>query len=602
MRGDPQRTCRPLWPLAITAATAIAAVIALVAPVGRASAAAGVLVDETFSTQTTPANFGFPVGADVANGVLNLTRGMGNYTTSVKTLDAAIAQQTTLDLSFDWKTAVSASGNKTGIELRDGQGNLVFAIAGTSDQLRYGLTGPVSDSASAPDALNPSWTGVSYDRAKWYTVNLHLDFALQRVQYAIATKETNAVVLASATGSITGRSLAKLVACNYFGTGVQSIDNVRLTVPENPASGRLRGKSMYAFGDSIVYGHTYSRSFPNLTAERELMTLTKYAVNGATIGPSSNQIVTQVRRAASQAPDYVVFNGGTNDADLVYNNRYRVGAMADGFDPARFDNSTYAGSLETTISAMRTKWPAARIVYVTVHKLGSRDWNTQLALRAVTLQISSKWGVRVADVFNDTTLDTRISGHRVAYTFNGLVNNYPGTNGTGTHPNIAGMNFYVPVLTAALTQSPSPSPTISSPAPSPSPDPDGLVSGATYKLRNVATGRYLDSEANGVVTVAAASSYDDQQWVATRHSSGAWTIRNVRSGRSYLDTATSGGVVWNSGEVDADSLWGVEPTTGGFRLDNSRPDRDFMYATAAGEVKWNTGSTDNSTIWAFEPQ
>lgn len=101
---------------------------------------------------------------------------------------------------------------------------------------------------------------------------------------------------------------------------------------------------------------------------------------------------------------------------------------------------------------MRTKWPTARIVYVAVHKLGSRDWNTQLALRAVTLQICGKWGVRVADVFNDAALDTRNPGHQAAYTFNGLVNGYPGTNGSGTHPNIAGIGYYIPVFTEAISR------------------------------------------------------------------------------------------------------------------------------------------------------
>jgi lysophospholipase L1-like esterase len=259
--------------------------------------------------------------------------------------------------------------------------------------------------------------------------------------------------MASGTANITGRNLAKLVACNYYGTGVQSLDNFRLSAPAAAANGQLRGKTVYAFGDSIVFGHSYARSFVNLTAERELMNLTKYAVNGAAIGPSANQIITQVRGAASRSPDYVVFNGGTNDAELIYANRYRVGAPAAGFDPAAFDRSTYAGSLETTIHAMRTKWPTARIVYVAVHKLGSRDWNTQLAIRSVTSQISAKWGITVADVFNDATLDTRIDSHRVAYTFNSLVNGYPGTGGTGTHPNIAGITaFYVPVLTDALTR------------------------------------------------------------------------------------------------------------------------------------------------------
>ncbi|ONI92979.1 hypothetical protein ALI22I_00875 [Saccharothrix sp. ALI-22-I] len=429
----------------------MAAAIALVAP--TAKAAAGVLVDETFSAQTSPANFGFPAGAAVADGVLNVTSGMRNYTTSVKAFDAAVVGERTLDLTFDWRTAVASSGHKTGVELRDSQGNLVFSLAATAAELRYGLTGPVSDSASAPDSLNPTWTRIAYDRAKWYLVNLHLDFTLRRVQYTITTKETSARVMASGTASVTGRNLAKLVACNYYGTGVQSIDNFRLSAPAYAADGQLRGKTMYAFGDSIVHGHTYARSFVNLTAERELMNLTKYAVNGAAIGPAGGQIITQVRGAASRSPDYVVFNGGTNDAELIYNNRYRVGTMAAGFDPAAFDKSTYAGSLETTIHAMRAKWPTARIVYVAVHKLGSRDWNTQLAIRSVTMQITDKWGITVADVFNNTTLDTRIDSHRVAYTFNGLVNGYPGTGGTGTHPNIAGItDFYVPALTDALTR------------------------------------------------------------------------------------------------------------------------------------------------------
>ena len=434
-------------------ASALLGVALVPSPVAAAATVDPVLIDQSFSAQTSPPNFGFPTGADVAGGVLNVSRQMNNYATSIKTFDPAITQAKTLDLAFDWKTAVATTGNRTGLEFRDTQGNLIFALAGTTAELRYGLTGPASDSATAPEALNPVWTKVSYDRSKWYTVDLHLDFTLQRVQYLIATKETAARVLASGTATITGKNLAKFVACNYFGAGVQSIDNFRLTTPARPANGQLKGKTMYAFGDSIVYGHSYPRSFVNLTAERELMSLSKYAVNGASIGPGGNQVITQVRNASTRAPDYVVFNGGTNDAGNISSGRYGLGRMADGFDPARFDKSTYAGSLETTLSAMRAKWPTARIVYVAVHKLGSRDWNTQLAIRAVTLQITTKWNVAVADVFNDTTLDTRADSQRVAYTFNSLVNGFPGTGGTGTHPNLAGISkFYVPVLSAALAR------------------------------------------------------------------------------------------------------------------------------------------------------
>jgi hypothetical protein len=133
-------------------------------------------------------------------------------------------------------------------------------------------------------------------------------------------------------------------------------------------------------------------------------------------------------------------------------------------------------------------------------------------------------------------------------------------------------------------------------------DTGGIVSGATYKIRNVATGGYLDSEGSGSLTLTSASSYDDQDWVVTQQSNGAWTIHNARAGRYYLDTEPSNVVIWNDGYVGADSQWRLESASGGFRLDNERSDRSYLYGTSAGQVRWNTGSTDSSTVWAFERQ
>jgi lysophospholipase L1-like esterase len=423
-----------------------------------AEASDATLIDETFDAQTDPENFGFPVGASISDGVLNVTDDMSNYTTSVRPFAPSTLRQRTLDLRFDWKTAIASSEMKTGMELRDDNGRLIFAIAATASELRYAVTGPVSDSTSAPDSLNPDWIKTGFDRSKWYTVDLHMDFTLGRVQYSITSKDAAPMVMASGTGSITGTNLARIVACNYYGTGKQSIDNFRLVRPGYSANGSLDGSSVYAFGDSIVYGHQYPRGFVDFVAEREEMTLTKYAVNGATVGPavdaSGGQIISQVRSASSHAPDFVVFNGGTNDAIEIHDHQaYEIGTVSDSRDPSSFDTSTYTGSLEATMYAMKQKWPAAQLVYVAVHKLGSRDWDTQLALRKVTLQAAHKWGVAVADVFADTNFDTRIDAQRVAYTFNGLANGYPGSGGSGTHPNIAGITeFYVPVLTARLAQ------------------------------------------------------------------------------------------------------------------------------------------------------
>ena len=206
----------------------------------------------------------------------------------------------------------------------------------------------------------------------------------------------------------------------------------------------LAGRSVYAFGDSIVYGHVYPRSFADLVAEQEGMTLTKFARNGATVGAdpyaSGGQILEQVEEATDIAPDFVIFDGGTNDAQSIFRDRaYAVGI--------------YAGELERTLNTMKRKWPTAHIVYVAAHKLGSRDWDTQVALRKVTLQACRQSDVAIADIFGETTFDTRDDGQRAKYTFDDLVNGLPGTDGSGTHPNMAGIiTFYVPVVSARLQQ------------------------------------------------------------------------------------------------------------------------------------------------------
>ncbi|AMW14533.1 hypothetical protein A4E84_36675 [Streptomyces qaidamensis] len=540
------------WAGSLTAGILLLAAF-LTAPGASATETPGAtLINETFDAQTTPANFGFPVGAALGNGVLEVTKGMGNYTTSVRPFASSISQEKTLDLRFDWKTAITSTGMKTGLELRDDAGHLVFGLAATAAELRYAATGPDSDSASAPDSLNPTWTKISFDRTKWYTVDLHLDFTLHKVQYTITSKEAAPIVLASATKTITGTNLAKFVACNYYGTGVQSIDNFRLTRPANPAYGSLTGSSVYAFGDSIVWGHKYSRSFMNFLAEREGMALTKYAVNGATVGPTGNQILTQVQNANAQAPDFVVFDGGTNDAGEIHDNHtYTVGTVSASQDPATFDTGTYAGTLESTIRTMRQKWPSAQLVYVAAHKMGSRDWDTQLALRQVYLQAAQKWGIAVADVFADATLDTRADAQRVAYTFDNLVNTFPGSGGTGTHPNIAGMtDFYVPVLTSTLSQ---------------------LADTTTLKARH--SGKC--AEAVGSSTAAGAaieqtgcSDGDDQRWQLHEVGGGYFQILSRHSGLCLdvagSSTANTAAIVQQTCDGRPSQQWRLSDTGTGY--------------------------------------
>ena len=219
----------------------------------------------------------------------------------------------------------------------------------------------------------------------------------------------------------------------------------------------LKDKSVYVFGDSIILGNTYPKGgFADLTAKREGMKLQKFALGGSTIMDANypdGQILSQIQSAPAAEPDYILFDGGAHDAEYMKNTQgVPYGIVTTEKDPDALDTSTFAGAFEKTICTMKQKWPKAQLVYVAVHKMGSRDKDVQEKLHELEIRICRKWGVKVADVYEESSLDTNDTTQKNTYTFNSVgTNGLPSTNGTGTHPNLAAIEaFYEPVVAAAL--------------------------------------------------------------------------------------------------------------------------------------------------------
>ena len=144
--------------------------------------------------------------------------------------------------------------------------------------------------------------------------------------------------------------------------------------------------------------------------------------------------MTQVKNAPAASPDFVVFDGYTNDAyeSVMTNLGTKQGPTA-----TTFDNTTFCGAFEETLYTMKQKWPESEIVFVTIHKSGGRDWDIQCKLRELSLEMCEAWGISVADIFKDTTLDTRDATQMSKYII----------NGAGSHPNeTACREFYIPVI------------------------------------------------------------------------------------------------------------------------------------------------------------
>lgn len=305
------------------------------------------------------------------------------------------------------------------------------------------------DNEKAAAAEEPSWNHISVNKDVAYTIRVWADFEKKTVSYSIVGK--NGASAAQKVNAPTNAvNLAKMISGSWCDSRPQ-------TAPEEEPKLPLKGKTVYAFGDSIVAGHQYEQySFADSLAEQEGVELQKFAVNGATMMDANyegGQILSQIAGAPEKTPDYVLFDGGTNDAEYIAQNHgIKYGTVTRNMDSSCFEPSTFAGAFEKTVCEMKQKWPEAQFIYVAVHKLGSRDWETQEKLRDIELSICVKWEIAVADVYGEAELDTRNNDQKNKYTFDSVDSNgLPGTNGSGTHPNLAAIEeFYVPVVTEVL--------------------------------------------------------------------------------------------------------------------------------------------------------
>ena len=116
----------------------------------------------------------------------------------------------------------------------------------------------------------------------------------------------------------------------------------------------------------------------------------KYANNGACILPGNPideaglggmVLSDQVEKAAAENEwaDYIVFDGGTNDAYAP------VLDMLGDVSQKSVETDTFAGAFRKTVEAIQRNWPKAVVIYVAVHRLGYRERNVQKALHEIAL-------------------------------------------------------------------------------------------------------------------------------------------------------------------------------------------------------------------------
>ena len=210
----------------------------------------------------------------------------------------------------------------------------------------------------------------------------------------------------------------------------------------------LYGKTVYSFGDSLIDGTTAEGNGMLYSIVSEYgLNYTEYAFRGSAINihnaDQTKVVYNQLTAADSGTPDYIIFNGLTNDVSNITESseiRLNMGTVSDGFD-AELDTTTFCGSFETILRLMKEKYPTAKIIYVTPHKMATKKAEGMRMLVETAVQICEKWGITVADVYHRSGLDLSDADMKSMY------------SADGCHLNKLGYDtFYVPLIIEKMAE------------------------------------------------------------------------------------------------------------------------------------------------------
>jgi lysophospholipase L1-like esterase len=114
--------------------------------------------------------------------------------------------------------------------------------------------------------------------------------------------------------------------------------------------------------------------------------------------------------------DYLIIEGGTNDADLLEKEPERFGEYSLSAYSGNYDDSTFTGALECLFFKALSYYPGIKIGYIVAPKMGRPEIGygpeykrRRFFLRAI--EICKKWGVPYIDLWESSPLNPSLKAH-----------------------------------------------------------------------------------------------------------------------------------------------------------------------------------------------
>lgn len=220
----------------------------------------------------------------------------------------------------------------------------------------------------------------------------------------------------------------------------------------------LKNKKVVFDGDSICYGATDTdeNGWGSRIGKNNSMDWHNVGVSGATIAVQSGRhnLCTYIDTIHANYPtlDYLILEGGTNDADIM-------GSAGKGtFEPYDFDGTydtaTFCGALETLFFKATSYYPKAKIGFIIAPKMAAPSGGkmvlplARIAYFDLARETCKKWGVPYIDLWQCNPMNPCLAAY-YNYSLTPTQNKEQGyAYSDGQHPTAAGYEIITPAIEA----------------------------------------------------------------------------------------------------------------------------------------------------------
>ena len=316
------------------------------------------------------------------------------------TIAVEIGKTYTFPIHYSW-FGYDAGAN--GVCCYDADGNYLGALTGTMNADKTINTVTIANSFTAPIAFVKVNVAAFADQS---AMMVHIDSFM----FVEGTEYPSTYVV--------------------YGYGDVILDpNIKVsTIKASP----LYGKTIIFTGDSICAGTSDEsgvRGWAQRIGEKYSMNWQNKGINGATITSGvSGSSGCIADTDFGENPDYIILEGGTNDADLI--------GTADDFTPekfgsftlgqynADFDKTTFCGAVENLFKRVTTDYAGVKIGFIIAHKMGyattAAHYDAETSRRRfyfeTIIDLCKKWGIPYLDLWGGCYLCPMNPAHNTANT------------------------------------------------------------------------------------------------------------------------------------------------------------------------------------------